>query len=69
MARDFFGGFRRGSPGRTGVEFEFGCMMGDAFEEPVILVKSAWGGKSIYKDFRLPSAGMPAAEVLEKELK
>src|SRR6266853_233723 len=30
-----------GSPGRTGVELEFGHMMGNHFEEPVILVKAA----------------------------
>ncbi len=58
-----------GSPGRTGVELEFGTAMGDHFDEPVILVKAAWGGHSLYKHFRSPSAGLPAAEVLEKELK
>ena len=58
-----------GSPGRTGVEFEFGVMMADHFEEPVILVKAAWGGHSLAKNFRPPSAKLPAMEVLEKELK
>jgi alpha-galactosidase len=58
-----------GSPGRTGPELEFGTTMGDRFEEPVILVKPAWGGHSLYKLFRSPSAGFPAQEVLEKELK
>jgi hypothetical protein len=58
-----------GSPGRTGVELEFGTVMGDYFDEPVVLVKAAWGGHALYKQFRSPSAGYPAAEVLEKELK
>lgn len=58
-----------GSPGRTGPELEFGTVMGNHFEEPVILVKAAWGGHSLYKLFRSPSAGFPAAEVLDKELK
>ena len=58
-----------GSPGRTGPELEFGTAMGNHFDEPVILVKAAWGGHSLYKLFRSPSAGFPAAEVLEKELK
>ena len=58
-----------GSPGRTGAELEFGTLMGDRFDEPVILVKAAWGGHSLYKLFRSPSAGFPAGEVLEKELK
>ena len=57
-----------GSPGRTGVELEFGTMMGDHFEEPVLLIKAAWGGHSLYKLFRSPSAGLPADEVLQKEL-
>ena len=58
-----------GSPGRTGPELEFGTVMGNHFEEPVILVKAAWGGHSLFKLFRSPSAGFPAAEVLDKELK
>lgn len=57
-----------GSPGRTGVELEFGTMMGDHFREPVLLVKTAWGGHSLYKLFRSPSAGFPENGVLEKEL-
>jgi hypothetical protein len=57
-----------GSPGRTGVELEFGTVMGNHFEEPVILIKAAWGGHSLYKNFRPPSAGYPAEEVLQKEL-
>jgi alpha-galactosidase len=57
-----------GSPGRTGVELEFGTIMGDHFEEPVILAKAAWGGHSLYKNFRSPSAGFPAVEILQKEL-
>ena len=56
-----------GSPGRTGVELEFGTMMGNRFEEPVILIKAAWGGHSLYKLFRPPSAGLPE-EMMKKEL-
>jgi len=40
-----------------GPELEFGHVIGDAFEEPVLLVKTAWGGKSLYADFRPPSSG------------
>ena len=57
-----------GSPGRTGVELEFGTVIGNHFEEPVILIKAAWGGHSLYKLFRSPSAEYPAPEVLQKEL-
>jgi alpha-galactosidase len=42
---------------RIGPELGFGFVVGDAFEEPVLLVKLAWGGKSLAKDFRPPSAG------------
>ena len=57
-----------GSPGRTGPELEFGFAMGNHFEEPVLLVKAAWGGHSLFKNFRPPSAGLPSVEVLQKEL-
>ncbi len=45
-------------PGRHhfGPELQFGHVMGDCFDEPVLLIKTAWGGKSLYKDFRPPSA-------------
>ncbi len=57
-----------GSPGRTGVELEFGTAMGDHFQEPVILIKAAWGGHSLYKLFRSPSSGFPTDEFLQNEL-
>jgi hypothetical protein len=57
-----------GSPGRTGVELEFGTVMGNHFDEPVILIKAAWGGHSLYKLFRSPSARYPAEKMLRKEL-
>jgi hypothetical protein len=57
-----------GSPGRSGAELEFGHAMGDHFEEPVVLIKTAWGGHSLYKLFRPPSAGFPA-EMMEQELR
>lgn len=48
-----------GYPGKhhIGPEFQFGHVAGDAFKEPVLLIKTAWGGKSLFKDFRPPSAG------------
>jgi alpha-galactosidase len=42
---------------RIGPELGFGHVIGDAFEEPVLLIKLAWGGRSLGKDFRPPSAG------------
>lgn len=40
-----------------GPELGFGFVVGDAYEEPVLLIKLAWGGKSLAKDFRPPSSG------------
>lgn len=40
-----------------GPEFQFGHVVGTAIKQPVLLIKTAWGGKSIYKDFRPPSSG------------
>ena len=57
-----------GSPGRTGVELEFGTVMGDHYDEPVLLIKTCWGGHSLFKLFRSPSAGLPSEEQLQAEL-
>ena len=40
-----------------GPELQFGQVMGDHFENQVLLIKTAWGGKSLFKDFRPPSSG------------
>jgi len=40
-----------------GPELEFGHVMGDCLDNQVLLVKTAWGGKSLSKDFRPPSSG------------
>ncbi|NQV27632.1 MAG: sialate O-acetylesterase, partial [Rhodopirellula sp.] len=40
-----------------GPELGFGHVVGNAFSEPVLLIKLAWGGKSLAKDFRPPSSG------------
>lgn len=39
-----------------GPELQFGHVLGNYFEEPVLLIKTAWGGKSLKTDFRPPSA-------------
>jgi alpha-galactosidase len=58
-----------GSPGCTSSELEFGWMMGDHFNDPVVIIKAAWGGHSLVKLFRSPSAGLPSDEKLQEELK
>jgi alpha-galactosidase len=45
-----------------GPEMMFGIGMGDHFKEPVLLIKTCWGGHSPYGNFRPPSAGKPAYE-------
>lgn len=45
-----------------GPELGFGCVVGDHFEEPVLLIKVAWGGKAIGAEFRPPSAGGEVGE-------
>ena len=40
-----------------GPELQFGNVVGDYFTNQVLLIKTAWGGKSLYKDFRPPSSG------------
>ncbi|GJQ30416.1 MAG: hypothetical protein HBSAPP03_23000 [Phycisphaerae bacterium] len=40
-----------------GPELQFGHAVGDAIDHPVLLIKTAWGGKSLYEDFRPPSSG------------
>ena len=42
---------------RIGPEFQFGHVVGDALDNQVLLIKTAWGGKSLAKDFRPPSSG------------
>jgi hypothetical protein len=46
-----------GGHSHIGPELQFGHVMGDHFDEPVLLIKTAWGGKSLYVDFRPPSSG------------
>lgn len=43
--------------GRVGPEIGFGKIVGDAIDEPVLLLKACWGGQSLMVDFRPPSAG------------
>ncbi len=55
--------------GKIGPEFTFGLTMDAALEEPVLIIKTAWGGKSLYHDFRPPCAGVyqRTAQDIEKQ--
>jgi len=43
--------------GKIGPEFTFGITMQKSLHQPVLIIKTAWGGKSLHTDFRPPSAG------------
>jgi alpha-galactosidase len=57
-----------GSPNCIGPELQFGWTVGDRMDAPVILIKTAWGGRSLWRDFRPPSAGLPPDAALQKML-
>jgi alpha-galactosidase len=42
---------------KIGPEFTFGIYMEKYTDAPILLIKTAWGGKSLNTDFRPPSAG------------
>ena len=58
-----------GSPKCIGPELEFGNVVGDHYRQQILLIKTAWGGRSLYRDFRPPGAGLPAPDVLAGMLK
>ena len=57
-----------GSRGRFGPELGFGWTVGEAIDEPVLIIKAAYGGRSLFRDFRSPSAGFPREEHRTAEL-
>ena len=52
-----FGFTRYGDVHHFGPELQFGHVVADALGGEVLLIKTAWGGKSLYADFRPPSSG------------
>lgn len=50
-----FGAKARGP--KIGPEFTFGIYVQKLLDEPVLIIKTAWGGKSLNTDFRPPGAG------------
>lgn len=50
-----------------GPELGFGHVIGNHFDEPVLLIKAAWGGQAIKRTFRPPSA-MPGEQELKDAL-
>lgn len=55
-----------GAPAKTfGPELGFGEVVGDYLDAPVLIIKTAWGGKSIARDFVSPSGKIPTDEEFE----
>ncbi len=52
-----YGGALREDKPRMGVEFAFGVTVHEKLKQPILIIKTAWGGKSLHTDFRPPSAG------------
>ena len=52
---------------RIGPEYAFGLFMDKAHDEPILIIKTAWGGKSLAVDFRPPGAGPYIPGEKEKE--
>jgi hypothetical protein len=70
------GGVKKGALGvgygagdeKIGPELMFGHVMGDFFDNQVLLIKAAWGGKSLAVDFRPPSSGGQTGPYYEQML-
>ena len=52
-----FGFTPYGDSHHFGPEFGFGRILGSQLTNKILLIKTAWGGKSLYADFRPPSSG------------
>jgi hypothetical protein len=61
-------GFGAGKKGdKIGPELTFGIYMQEHVKEPILLIKTAWGGKSLSRDFRPPSAGVHPSHLKAQE--
>ena len=60
-----FGSERAGV--KIGPELTFGIYMQEHLGEPILLIKTSWGGTSLCYDFRPPSAGVHAAQAKRLE--
>ncbi len=55
------------SPDRFGPELEFGNVVGDYFDEQVLLIKICCG-ESLWREFLPPGSGLPTQAILEQQL-
>jgi alpha-galactosidase len=61
-----FGSQHHTGTGKIGPEFTFGIYTQKKLGEPILLIKNAWGGKSLWVDFRPPSGGDLPEDVKEE---
>lgn len=54
-------------PTAFGPEYAFGILLEKHLDQPILIIKTAWGGKSLHYDFRPPSAGPYQATANQKE--
>jgi alpha-galactosidase len=54
---EFGYGWDLGSRKWFGPELKFGHVMEEHLNQPILIIKTAWGGKNLYQDFRPPSSG------------
>ncbi|MDE0859489.1 MAG: hypothetical protein OSA93_04980 [Akkermansiaceae bacterium] len=50
---------------KIGPELSFGWTIGDQLDEGVLIIKAAWGGKSLFRDFLSPSGKKPDAAFVQ----
>jgi len=53
-------------PTAFGPEYAFGILLEKNLDQPILIIKTAWGGKSLHYDFRPPSAGPYQSTANEK---
>ena len=64
------GGRDYDKPGeKIGPELAFGITMQKGLDQPILLIKTAWGGQSLHTDFRSPSSGpyVPSPDDVKRE--
>jgi hypothetical protein len=64
------GGRDYGKPGeKLGPELAFGITMQQGLKQPILIIKTAWGGQSLHTDFRSPSSGpyIPSEDDIKRE--
>jgi len=54
---EFGYGWNLGNREWFGPEMQFGHLLGDHYDNQVLIIKTAWGGRDLYKDFRPPGSG------------